>query len=241
MKKLQDIVADIDKRLASKKYGFKESLSNSDKNSLTFEVEGLDNSEEYDCLYYNLKGKSLLEEQGIKTELVTGKDEYGLWNNHCYLRSDTGEIIDFTPIYPKIGAKHKDDKILTQQEAKEYLIPHTIPLNNMLPLHFNKKDKSLLRIGFELLNSYGIVKMRRKHIQIYLDLLKYKPASRRYEKIGELKLYQTGKKIYPEFTTLKSLINNNILTIEKNNNYKEIMKAESKIDKYIMNIFNKIL
>ena len=108
---------------------------------MTFEVEGLDKSEEYDCLYYNLKGKSLLEKEGIKTDLVTGKDEYGLWNNHCYLKNENNEIIDFTPIYPKIGAKHKSGKILTQKEAKEYFEPHTIPLNNMLPLHFNKKDK----------------------------------------------------------------------------------------------------
>jgi len=89
MKKLCEIIKNVEAQLSYADYGFKKSLATSaDKDTNSFKIQSLDQSEEFGCLYYSLKGKELLEKEGIKTDVYYGKDEFDIWENPCFLKTE---------------------------------------------------------------------------------------------------------------------------------------------------------
>ena len=169
---LKERTLEIRKNLEQYQYGFKNTLSsNIDKEKLLLKLPAYSSLTEFDCIYYSIKGKELLKKEGIETEIYTGRDEFSIWESHCYLKSEKGEIIDFTPLYPIIGAKHPEGKEMSKGEIEIYLNVHSVKLTNMLPMHYNNSEKSLLRIGAKRLTYDGFVRHRTPFIEVYLDMV----------------------------------------------------------------------
>ncbi|MBN1376868.1 hypothetical protein JW949_00890 [Candidatus Woesearchaeota archaeon] len=241
MEDLDEVIKKVEDQLSSFDYGFKRSLArsaNKEKNS--FEIKGLDESEEFECLYYSLKGKELLEKEGIKTDVYSGKDESDIWENHCFLKTEDGTIIDFSPHYKTIGAKHKEGKKISEKEIEQYGVSHELELNNMIPLHHDSKSRSFLRIGLGSKETYGFIRGIFK--LVYIDMFKYDTNKEKYVKKEEITLLYKGGKIDKTKKTLKNLIDNGILEIEsETENTKELFEIESTIDDYVVRFIKRVL
>lgn len=119
------------------------------------------NPEEFDCLTISIKNFMILKEKVENLKVVYGRDEHNLWKNHTYLYVD-GLIVDFTPIYPVIGAKHKLEGILSEEDIKIYEETHKISLMDSIPIYYQPKDRLLIRIKvIDKFSKYVGVKLRK--------------------------------------------------------------------------------
>lgn len=112
-------------------------------------LPGISSQKGFDCLTSSIRAQELLKEKGIKSSVFTGSDERNLWQeNHTFLKVGN-EVIDFTPHYPTIGAKHIEDIELDEMDVAEYDKPYDLSLLwGSFPINQYKNKTQLL--GFKI-------------------------------------------------------------------------------------------
>jgi hypothetical protein len=166
-----DAVIKTKEELNQYTYGFKNLFLHSiDEDNLFLKIPGINVLNEFDCVHYAIKGQELLMKRGVSTSVYSGKDVFGIWKVHTFLK--TGDkIIDFTPIYPLFGANHPfPEHKLLEEEIDLYKNEHLIPLNNMLPFHFDTEENTMLRIGIKTVSFNGFVRYNMPLIEAYIDI-----------------------------------------------------------------------
>lgn len=159
---ITNVINRLNFEIDSSKYGLKSILRHEiRKDNSGVYVLYNPNQEEFDCLTISIKNFMILKGKVEDLKLVYGVDEQGLWKNHTYLYVD-GLIVDFTPIYPVIGAKHKLEGILSEEDIKIYDGEHKISLMNSIPIYYQPKDRLLIRIKvIDKFSKYVGVKLRK--------------------------------------------------------------------------------
>ena len=240
--KLRDIIREVEKELQSHEYGFKKSLANNfNRENSSLDVEGLERVGEFDCVYYSIKGRDLLRQRGVNANVYFGTDEHGLWENHAFLKTNDGEIIDFTPLYQTLGAKHEEVGKLSDEQIKNYRSNHSISLDKSIPLHFDQNSKSLLRVSVDTIQGYGnLVKLRNPERVVHLGLVEFDANSKKYVDRGFIELCYNGEKAITG--TLKQMIKKGVFDITSPDNYllRKILNRESKIDNYVVKFLRKV-
>jgi hypothetical protein len=163
-----------------------------------------------------------------------------LWENHTFLKTDEGEIIDFSPLYQTLGAKHQTEGRLTEEQINEYRKEHTIQLNQTIPLNFDSKSKSLLRIGVKSVHGYAGIKLRKPETIVYLDLIEFDKNKKKYVDKGYIELRYSGNRAI--VGSLKKMTENNIIEVSPENPglLRKILKRESPVDSYVTKFLRKV-
>jgi hypothetical protein len=140
------ILSEIKREIPREKYGHKEIIWNPIyidifHSCLAVLKKRGDCQNGYDCGDASLKVKTMLEENGIKSSVVEGTSEDGIFyssRGHKFVVVDgTDIIVDAVPLYPLLGAKH----IITEKITDEKLqrISDIVGLENFV-LNFQEKD-----------------------------------------------------------------------------------------------------
>ncbi|MBT4540182.1 hypothetical protein HOC35_01595 [Candidatus Woesearchaeota archaeon] len=92
--------------------------------------------EHYDCKPGAILAQKKLKEYGIETEICTGQDELGIFNIHFFLRTPDETIIDPTPMFQTIGAKHIANAYhnFLNSKTAAYILNSLIEEENSIPL-----------------------------------------------------------------------------------------------------------
>jgi len=77
--------------------------------------------ETFDCLDAAIIAQDRLREHGIGSNIWQGIDEAGFWNGaHYFTTLEKGGIVDLTPPFPLIGARHGTIALFPQEAVEEY-------------------------------------------------------------------------------------------------------------------------
>ena len=239
------------KKNKGKKYG----LSSIVENKLYFENGELlykDNQDRirngYDCLTSSISLKNKLNGQNMESDVIVGKDEFGIFERHCFVKTKNNTIIDPSGLYSVIGANHVSIKKLSKREIEKEEKTHYHVIENLeeLPIRTYGKGKSLKVSFISLkypkninLSSFIRYKSKRQDINDFTFFYTLK-SNKKKEK---LMIYiNNSKKLNGDTSILNKsfeyLINKNILFIDNLARYKKI-KNEIKKDELIIKDFIK--
>jgi len=143
----EKILSEIRKEVPIEKYGHKEIVwepiyIDIFHSCLAIQKKRGNCSNGYDCADASLKAKEILEKNGIKSSIAEGISEDGMFcssRGHKFVVIDgTDIIVDATPLYPFLGAKHN----ITEKIPNEKLpyLSNIIGLGSVV-LNFQEKDK----------------------------------------------------------------------------------------------------
>jgi len=104
----------------------------------------------YDCQDISELVWRLARDLGLELSIVKGRDERSLFKEHYFCLDTNGIVIDGTPLYPFIGARHLE----AHPDIVEIVPPRakitTLSSNSALKLEDTQSTKYLIALNFEL-------------------------------------------------------------------------------------------
>lgn len=107
----------------------------------------------YDCFESAVATQKALDKRGINSEVCEGIDALGIFKRHFFLRveDEFHTIIDGTPLYSFVGAKHRPSRALMPEYVKLAMKVGVSSLEGEVPVSYRKNGE-----GEEFLSACGI-------------------------------------------------------------------------------------
>lgn len=223
----EKILSEIRKEVPIEKYGHKEIIWNPVyidlwHSCLAISKKRGDCSNGYDCMDASLKAKEILEKNGIKSSIAEGVSEDGIFcssRGHKFVVTDeTGIVIDATPLYQFLGAKH----IITDKIPNKNLpyLSNILGLGSVV-LNFQEKDKCRYLICAAVNGAY-VDEYDKGTDSIWIDVTRKRETPEEAFRII----------VRPNERKFKKLFENSLEPITKSYSISEVAKRLEKLEGY---------